>query len=558
MAEAKKAAKDTVYLDVDDDITTLIDKVEGAKNKVVALVLPKRFATLQSIVNMRLLQRSAKTADKNVVLITSEQALLPLAGAAGLHVAKNLQSKPEIPPSPVDSPPDKPELPEDPDAEIDADTAKLDYHRSVGELAAVAILDDAESIPLDDADEAEKAAEKKPKAKKDKKLQVPDFDKFRLRMALIALAGILLLVFLFLAMTVWPKATITMKTEATPLGVDFSLTTSDKVPALDEAKHIIPAALKTSDLNNSQQVQATGQQNNGQKAAGSVTVSNCSNSPVSIPAGTGITQGGLAYITQKSLSLDSGNFTSGGVCKSSGSHVGSTDIVAQIAGSKYNVSGATFSVRSEVSGTGSASGGTDNIQTILSQSDVDAAKNKISDQDKNSFNDNFKKQLSDQGYYVIEPTLKAGDPAVNASPAVGQPAGTATVSIKITYSALVVKKDDLKKVVTDELNKQIDQKKQKIGTDDVLKNLSVDVQSLSSPTVAVLSLSEDTTAVPIIDVAAVKKQVAGQKVGDIKSILNGYPGVNDVSVKLSPFWVSKAPKKPGKIIIIQQQVKEQP
>src|SRR3982751_4813190 len=95
-----KTSKDVIYIDVDDEITSIIDKVENSPHKVVALVLPKRAASLQSIVNMKLLKRSADTADKNAVLITSEQALMPLAGAAGLHVAKNLQSAPEIPAAP--------------------------------------------------------------------------------------------------------------------------------------------------------------------------------------------------------------------------------------------------------------------------------------------------------------------------------------------------------------------------------------------------------------------------------------------------------------------------
>src|SRR5947209_6825023 len=98
-----RPGKDTVYVDPEDDITGIIDKVEGVKNKVVALVLPKRTTALQSNVNMRLLKRSSDNARKNVVLITAEKALLPLAGAAGLHVAKSLQSKPEIPAPPQEA-----------------------------------------------------------------------------------------------------------------------------------------------------------------------------------------------------------------------------------------------------------------------------------------------------------------------------------------------------------------------------------------------------------------------------------------------------------------------
>ena len=55
-------AKDVIYIDVDDEITTIIDKVRSSQSKILALVLPKRATTLQSIVNMKLLKRSADEA----------------------------------------------------------------------------------------------------------------------------------------------------------------------------------------------------------------------------------------------------------------------------------------------------------------------------------------------------------------------------------------------------------------------------------------------------------------------------------------------------------------
>ena len=42
MKAEPKAGKDTIYVDVDDEITSIIDKVENSSEKVVALVLPKR------------------------------------------------------------------------------------------------------------------------------------------------------------------------------------------------------------------------------------------------------------------------------------------------------------------------------------------------------------------------------------------------------------------------------------------------------------------------------------------------------------------------------------
>src|SRR3989344_479339 len=224
-----KPSKDTIYVDADDEITAIIDKLENAKHKVVALVLPKRSSVLKSIVNMRLLAKSASKADKSLVLITSEHTLLPLAGAAGIHVAKNLHSQPEIPPSPEHHDGSKPQFDED-SAAIGSKDAKLDYHRSIGELAAGAGPDDSESIDLED-DEVPGEDGHKTKASKgpkNKKLKVPNFDKFRLRLGAGILGVILLVFFLVFGLVVWPKAKITLKTDSLPLTSQFNLKTSDK------------------------------------------------------------------------------------------------------------------------------------------------------------------------------------------------------------------------------------------------------------------------------------------------------------------------------------------
>ncbi len=554
-----KPGKEVVYLDLDDDITTIVDKVEAAKEKIVALVLPKRFSTLQSIVNMRLLKRSADSADKNVVLITSDNALMPLAGAAGIHIAKNLQSKPEIPPSPVDSPNAKPEVPDDPDADVDAEDAKLDYHRSIGVLAATSIIDEPETIPLEDEDAAEKPAKKTSKGGgQDKKLKVPNFERFRVMMFAGVAAVVLLIVFIIMAVFVWPKAEITLQTEATPLSASFDMTASSSVKKLDVKTAAIPATLKSSDLSSSQTVNATGEQNNGKKASGNVTFKidfgDVNGSPPTIPAGTGISADSLYYITQSTASLTTPDF-------GCGCFTGSTSIVAQSAGSKFNTGTTAFSVNQSdypnVTASGSASGGTDDIEAVVSQADVDAVKDKITEDAKNKFVEDFKKDLEADDLYLIGPTLKAKEAKITSSPGVGKPADKANVTVKITYTALAVKKDDLKKAITAQLEKQIDKKKQKIGSDDVLKDVTVEVQSQSSPSKALLTISLDTTAVPILDAAYIKKQIVGQKEGNVKSLLSSYPGVKDVQVKFSPFWVSKVPKNTAKINLVLKQIKSQ-
>src|SRR5687768_15635855 len=89
--------KDVIYIDIEDDITAIIGKVKAAGTKIVALVPPKRIGVLQSVVNLKLLHRAAGSVDKHVVLITSDLSLTSLAAGLKIPVAKNLQSRPEIP-----------------------------------------------------------------------------------------------------------------------------------------------------------------------------------------------------------------------------------------------------------------------------------------------------------------------------------------------------------------------------------------------------------------------------------------------------------------------------
>jgi hypothetical protein len=514
---------------------------------------------------MRLLKRNADSAGKNVVLITNEAALLPLAGAAGLHVAKNLQSRPEVPEGPDGSPPqDEPEEDlQDDAAEEAADEEeglrKVDYKRPIGSLAAT--KEEPESITLDDdedgADSDALPAAATSKASKKKGLKVPDFDRFRMLIIFGGIGLFAFIVFLIFAIWVLPKATIAIKTTSTPVSVNIDLKASGDAKQLDLKNKVIPSVFKTSDQTANQQVNATGQKNLGEKATGSVTMTakKCSGNPFdtpsSVPAGTGMSANGLTFITQQATSFH-GTGTSNNCFTYTADST--TQITSQDAGDKYNVSNASFSVagRSDVSASGSTSGGTDKNVTILTQQDVDGAKAKISSEDSDDFSKDFQKDLEDDGYYVFTSTLKVGDAKLSSSPSVGQEAENANVQVKITYSVLAVKKDDLEKAVTDAAKNQFDKKKQELADQDILSDLSVNVQNQKKAD-ATLEISKEATAIPIIDQNSIKEQAKGQKPSTIQNFIESYPGVEKVDVHLSPFWVSKAPNKTGKISITLEQ-----
>src|SRR5581483_7410502 len=174
----------------------------------------------------------------------------------------------------------------------------------------------------------------------------------------------------------------------------------------------VPAKLASEQKTYTQQVATTGQKNNGNKAQGSVTMSGqtCGSipngEPDDVPAGTGITANGQTYITQQDTAFTYSGAPKHGCLTFQAN--GSTPITAQSAGASSNVpNGTSFAVagRSDVSASGSASGGTDNIVQTVNQNDINSAKAKINAGNDNTVKDALTSQLQGEGYYPISATF---------------------------------------------------------------------------------------------------------------------------------------------------------
>jgi hypothetical protein len=555
--------KQTIYVDVDDEITTIIDKMNSTDARVIALVLPKRASVFQSIVNMKLLKRRAESAHKNIVLITSEAGLLPLAGSVGLHVAPTLQSRPEIPAAPAQG-----SSPEDVDEDEAVslpheDGASAKQNMSIGALAAShtpgvnELADDV--IELDNAPkhnpivgaqhppskELAAAAAVKPKGGKGAgkgKFSIPNFLRFRKWLLLGGLALILFIIFLVLAFTVLPKATIAIKTNTTDVNADVMLTLDTKANSIDIDKKVVPAQTQQQQKAYTQTVPATGEKNLGNKASGSISLSvacgDVDNFPETIPAGTGVSANGLTFITQNTVALN--NPGGGGGCSFSGT----ANIKSQQPGAQYNVSSADFTVagHDKVNANGSTGGGTDNNVKVVQQSDIDAAKQKLSSSDDK---DNLKKQLQqnleNSNLYALTETFTAKASAVTTSAKVNDQATNVTVTENITYTMYGARQTDLKKLIDNAINKQIDTSKQSIQ-DDGLARAGISVPKTGNGDQLKIDISVTAAVGPHLDVDKLTEAAVGKKSGEVKSMVKNNPGVIDVEVHYSPFWVTKAPK----------------
>ncbi len=529
--------KDIIYIDVEDDITAIIGKVKDSKEKIVALVPPKRVGVLQSAVNLRLLQRTAEQTGRRIVLITGNQALVGLAAAASIPVARNLQSKPElaeIPALDID------------DGEDVIDGAQL----PIGDHAKqVAQDDDADSdlikgIDIEESTDAPvskrtvvRSPKKTPVGKK-----VPNFNRFRKRLIIIIAAVLVLVGGAVWAFVIAPAATVIVTARTAEVSINDIATFGDDNSA---EQGTIKVTNQTLEKKVSVDFEATGEKDVGEKATGTVQFTSDSFSAltqgITIPAGTTITStSGAAFTTDSSVTLSlSGNS-------------GSTPVTASERGESYNgATGAASGAPASVSASfvDATSGGTSKTVPIVTAADVQAAKEKLVAQS----TDDIKKELSGKfagETKIIEASFKEEYGDVSAKPAVGGEAEDkkAVLTGEVTYTISGVEQANLQAYLEQTLKKQMpDQTTQKIydvGLDSVrLNDFS---QSGNTQSIRIVASGQ---IGPVIDEAQIKDRVAGKRFGDVEHELKQINGVSDVAIEFSFFWVRTVPNNLDKINI---------
>lgn len=533
--------KDVIYIDIEDDITSVIEKVKGAKASIVALVPPKRIGVLQSVVNLKLLHRAANSAGKRVVLITSDQALTGLAAVIAIPVAKNLQSKPEVPVVVSEQIDDDEvingdELPIGELQKTDDKPLELTGFPAVAGPGAAAA-----SAPF-----AAKAAARAPK-----KLSVPDFDKFRKKLFLLGGLGVLLVAFLVWAIFFAGHATvaITAKTNIVNINKPLELRPDAK---LDAAQALAPAVIKETKKTTTVPFTATGKKDVGDKATGKIDFANNTTSAITVKAGTQlVSSSSLPFILDADATVPAGAVSCSTIFNCTGTPGKATGTVtAGNSGSKYNA--ASGSLTGSPNGTtatfdGPSSGGTDKTVTVVSQGDVDKAKEQLQTQDNAKVKTELQKAFDATTVIIQESFIaKPGEPS--SSPAVGQEATDAKLSAETVFQMVGIARSDLRSIYDTFTKTQIDeQNSQKIyvSGDEATRF------SEFKPTETGFSVRAQSAAQvgPNIDDKALALKLVGKRSGEIQQQIESIQGVEDVNVSLSPFWVTKAPKKADKITI---------
>lgn len=542
---ADKNTEGVLYLEVDEDITSAVDKLTNEAGSAVQIVTAKRSTLFQSVINLKLLKKAAADANKDLVLVTSDRVATNLAGRIGVPVASQV-GEPGSVPKMAAAAAGAAALKNNDEDEIDGGT--------LGDVVPAAKPTAPEPHP------AEEVVEKVPtpeaptptpspnegagkKAAK-KKSAVPSIGIMQKR-ALWA-GGAILLILIALGLNFYfTRATVTLFAKGAQVNASFDFTADPAARQSDIGAATLAATELSLDRNINASVQATGTKDLGTKASGSITVFNeYDSNDQPLVAGTRFVAGDGKVFRSTANATVPGSSVSGGKIVAGQATV---SVQADQNGDQYNVAPTRFSIpglsaaqQAGIYGQGQQmQGGSSKTAKVITQGDIDRAQQAAVEADKAD----AQKELKDKagkGQVVLEPSLKQKVTKSNPNPAANSEAASGTVAISLEYTQLAVKQSELSDLAKSKELEQIGQDKEIY--DDGSSNLQLRVSGAAAASGAQKFRANATAfAGTKIDKGALVKDIKGKKIGEATEIAQRLQDVEKAEIKVTPTWATSLP-----------------
>ena len=563
--------KDTFYIEPEDDITDIINHIKASKQKIIALVPPKKLNVLRSSINLKLIARTAKIHDKAIVVVTTDPTLMKMAALSSLPFAKNLNSRPTLPSEFNEADLEYPikakksglneeiEINEKAVSSGSVSRVRTTNEDAADRVNATSNLTKNSTMNLD-SEEVAKTNDEEDSDNHPKKILTLDSLKNRI---IIGVVAALLLIGSFIwAFILAPAAKISVKIKT--IAENFS----ENVSFVPDAKQAVSKDgkffLETTSLEKNSEVEfeATGEKNVGDKATGelrliatfdmSTTTATASRPDVAtVPQGSAFAYRNLNFLTNQEVKISWDGSISN--CDA-GRHSGKCQVAKTVkataieGGAKYNIEAVSSGWQSSVAGVegyanSAFKGGTDKIQKIVTASDITKAKEKLTEAD-GVKEELFEKVPSDD--IKIEDSYKKVTADPTSSPAVDQPTenGKAKLTAKTTYSVNYVDKAAIEEYVKSVVSTRLG------GDQKIYETGNIFIEKFQNNNNAVTGKIKATLKTgPEVTEQSVLEKSLGKKVGEVTTLIKSINGVSDVEVNTSFPWVRQIPNDANKVSI---------
>ncbi|HPM27620.1 MAG TPA: hypothetical protein PLX55_00440 [bacterium] len=456
--------EDFIYLEIDEEITSIIDRLKEVKATKVGIVVPRGAMVLQSVVNLKLIKRIATQHKKQVAIITVDKVGRSLAVQVGLPVFDDLRQAEANAPEgstsrqPVTSDVIEIDMSEPAEEEELPEGVKINYY--TGEHTG-----DGEKEKSPEKAEKKPIFTSAPIASGEDKGGVKNNEKKggRKRKVKIAIGITCVLLALVAGWLTLARATVTMVVAAEPLTAQ----TQVKIDATLIASQVEEGKIKGNYISvekeASKNVKATGKKTVGEKSSGTVTFYNDAGADQILGAGTSLTGAGKSFVLSATITVPKATLDAYGE-KVRGSTQGK--IVASAAGTQFNLpSSTTYSISGNnyVSAKGETSGGTSEEKKIIAEDDISGAKDDLIADAPGTLRDELNKQATN--LYLVEDAISYEIVDFKASKQAGEEADSFTVNAKLIAQTIVVDESELRQAVIRGAQKDIPEGKSLLESD---------------------------------------------------------------------------------------------
>lgn len=552
-----------IYLDIDEEITAVIDKVKRTKGYDLALVIPKRSILTQSIVNLKLLRKQVEAIGKNVVVVVSEKNAYNLAKRAGLDVRSDI---------PIGGKEDTDSL-GNLQEEISID-ARSDIRTTKKQEVEIADSGDLEVHSYleneEDAEVARSSVRRKPlidQIREDEeeesresvaeKLKKPVFIPRLGVKIFLAFLGVSFVVAGLIFFVLLPKAEITITPEKEQYIATQDVVVEASRNDFDLANRTIPGELLFfEDESDSKKFTADGVKDISTKARGTVTVFNSfSSTEQPLVASTRFQSAdGKIYRLVSDASIPGASIEGGQAIP------GSTQVTVEAdePGPEYNLSsgaltipGLTPAKQQDIYGeiSGAISGGESKTLRVVSEEDVARAADELAQPLYEKLSEKLTSKIDNSSYFfsdavkneVIERTL---------STEVDSEAEEFELSVKVRSSTLVFDRSYIEQIVQDDVARAVSEEKYLLdesvqsGVSAELLNFDFEEQRMG------VQVKIEKDLVYELDTGFIRQELEGKNEEEIAAFLDTVPHIDGYSIELWPFWVNRAPKIDKKVQII--------
>lgn len=581
-----------LYLEADEEITSVIDKLKGLESKSVGLVAPKGSMIAQSLVSLKLLQKEAKKQGKQIAVVTSDEVGRNLAAQVGLDVYADVKStKPleisndpsSVSKEPIeidmrddasesrkskvneDKKPSEESLAEDyGESELPKDFTVHRYDEKREENNQVTTEAESESPEAESLETAPSEVVKHPAEQGGEFVKRPvgdlkDYSKrqemedsrpiryqdikqeksknlkaIKAKPYVLAALGIIVLACLVLLFDLlFAKLTVNLKVEADPIDKTVEIKVEKDRPKVDLDAGIIPGTQVVKEKDVETSVDSTGEKDLGEKAKGIIAFKNESGIDEKISAGSSVrSSSSIEFTLDSEVTVPKASLNSAGD-KVLGQASGA--ITAKEPGTQGNMTASTtYAVigKSKISASGATTGGVTKKVKVVTKNDIERGKRELQNKNADALIEEAK---SDKTKIFLDDAGNIELSDYQSSKNINDEADKFVVKGKLRYTTLAFSNDDFRQASVKQVEKTLDQDKGLVTTDTdkispTIKENQINIGSL------LLNSQIQSHVGPKIDM---KKQAMSWRMKPIKrvkEIVGEIEGVELGDIELSPQW----------------------